>query len=154
MRHWYLSGFYFFYFISLGIVVPYWSLHLKYLGFNATEIGQLMSILLLTKVIAPNIWAAVADRMVYERGSSVALLQFATIATVAFYCLMFWAQSFWAVAAVMFAYCVFWNACLPQVEAATLNYFKSQDTQDAREYRYGSIRLWGSVGFIVRVLVR
>lgn len=156
MRNRHFSSFYFFYFITVGIVVPYWSLHLKYLDFNATEIGQLMGILLLTKVIAPNIWAVIADRMAYEKGSSLGLLKFATIATLAFYCLMFWATSFWTVAAVMVAYCLFWNACLPQLEAATLNHLKNnasnEDPDNKSSYGYGAIRLWGSIGFIVSVM--
>ena len=54
------------------------------------------------------------------------------------------AESFWAVAAVMLGYCVFWNASLPQLEAATLNHL-----DDKRQY--GQVRLWGSLGFIVTV---
>ena len=156
MRNWHFSSFYFFYFITVGVLVPYWSLHLKYLDFNATEIGQLMGIFLLTKVVAPNIWAILADRIAYKKGHSLGLLKFAVMATFALYCLMFWVSSFWHVAAVMFSYCLFWNACLPQLEAATLNHLKSGSTQtDAggnSAYHYGSIRLWGSIGFIVSVV--
>ena len=49
-------------------------------------------------------------------------------------------------AAVLFCYSIFWNACIPQVEAATLNHLEGE------RFRYGVIRLWGSVGFIVIVL--
>ena len=162
MRNWHFSGFYFFYFVSVGVLVPYWSLHLKYLDFNATQIGQLMGIFLLTKVVAPNIWATMADRIASEKGHSLGLLKFAAIAAFTFYCLMFWATSFWTVGAVMVAYCLFFNAWLPQLEAATLNHLKSQSSgnhssnqqdQDSGAHHYGSIRLWGSIGFIVSVMV-
>lgn len=159
MRNWHFSSFYFFYFITLGILVPYWSLHLQDLGFDATQIGQLMGIFLLTKMVAPNIWAALADRVAHEKGHSFGLLKFAAIATLALYCLMFWATSFWTVAAVMFSYCLFWNACLPQLEAATLNHLKGRSSSNiahtsssyGSSIHYGSIRLWGSIGFIVSV---
>ena len=97
MRNWHFSSFYFFYFITVGVLVPYWSLHLKYLDFNATEIGQLMGIFLLTKVVAPNIWAILADRIAYKKGHSLGLLKFAAMATFALYCLMFWVSSFFTV---------------------------------------------------------
>ncbi|MDX1334347.1 MAG: MFS transporter, partial [Gammaproteobacteria bacterium] len=37
-----LSGFYLFYFASLGALVPFWSLYLESLGFSKVEIGQLV----------------------------------------------------------------------------------------------------------------
>ena len=45
----------------------------------------------------------------------------------------------------MFSFCIFWNASLPQLEATTLNHLQE------RRDKYGQIRLWGSVGFIVMV---
>ena len=115
-------------------------------GFDATEIGQLMAVLLLTKVVAPNIWATVADNIAAKKGSSLSMLKFATLATLLIYCLTYFVDGFWNMALVMLSFCVFWNACLPQLEAATLNHLK--DDKD----KYGLIRLWGSIGFIVTVL--
>jgi len=145
MRGWHYSTFYFFYFTTIGVIIPYWSLHLQYIGFNATEIGQLMAILLATKVVAPNIWASVVDHLIAKHGSALGLLKFAVFATLIFYSLLYWVSSYWWVAFLMLGYCVFWNACLPQIESATLNYLKE------RRDEYGAIRLWGSIGFIVTV---
>ena len=145
MRSWHYSTFYFFYFTTIGVIVPYWSLHLQYIGFNATEIGQLMAILLITKVVAPNIWASIVDSLIAERGGALILLKFAIFFALVLFCLLYWASSYWAVAALMLGYCIFWNASLPQIESATLNYLKDQRDQ------YGGIRLWGSIGFIVTV---
>ena len=121
MRTWHLSNFYFFYFTTIGVVVPYWGLFLQSRGFNAREIGQLMAIFLLTKLIAPNIWASIADNMTAKKGSSLSLLKQASLITFVLYCLMFVVESFWATALVMFSFCIFWNASLPQLEATTLN---------------------------------
>ena len=145
MRTWYFSNFYFFYFATIGIIMPYWSVYLDYLGFSAKEIGQLMAIFLFTKVLAPNLWAAVADHLTAKHGSSLGILKFATFATVLIYGLMYLANGFWPVAAVMLGYCVFWNASLPQLEAATLNHLKDKRA-------YGRVRVWGSLGFIVTVV--
>ena len=145
MRTWRFSSFYFFYFTTVGVLVPYWGLFLQSRGFNAKEIGQLMAILLLTKLVAPNMWALLADKMTSKKGSAVSLMKQAAFVTFVLYCLMFVVHSFWATAAVMFAFCMFWNATLPQLEAATLNHLNE------RRDRYGQVRLWGFVGFIVMV---
>lgn len=110
------------------------------------EIGQLMAILLLTKVVAPNIWAAIADNLVARQGSSLVMLKYATFLTSLIFSFTYFADAFWLMALAMFSFCVFWNACLPQLEAATLNHLGDQRDQ------YGLIRLWGSVGFVVTVL--
>ena len=147
MRNLHFSNFYFFYFTTIGIIVPYWGLYLKYLGFSAMQIGELMAILLVTKVIAPNVWAAVADRAAIKHGSALGILRFATGMTLLSYLLMTFANQYWSIAIGMFAFCVFWNACLPQMEAATLNQL------DNKREKYGEIRLWGSIGFIVTVMI-
>ena len=126
--------------------MPYWSLYLKYLGFSAMEIGELMAILLLTKVIAPNLWAILADRSAVKHGDSLGLLRFAAGMALLCYLMIGLADQYWSMALGMFAYCVFWNACLPQMEAATLNQL------DNDREKYGEVRLWGSIGFIVAVM--
>ena len=60
--YWRLSGFYFFYFATLGALLPYWSLYLKDSGCNAIEIGKLSALLVATRIIAPNLWGWFADR--------------------------------------------------------------------------------------------
>lgn len=124
--------------------MPYWGVYLDFLGFTGKEIGQLMAIFLATKMIAPNIWAWIADWLVAKHGSAMAMVKFATLATVAIYLLLYFFEGFWPVAFIMLGYCVFWNATLPQLEAATLNQIQDKN-------QYGKIRLWGSIGFIVTV---
>ena len=63
-----------------------------------------------------------------------------------FFMLFYITSSYWSIALVMFGYCFFLNACLPQIEAATLNSLGNN------KHQYGRIRLWGSVGFIIAVL--
>lgn len=125
--------------------MPYWSVYLDHLGFSAKEIGQLMAIFLFTKVLAPNVWATLADYMAAKYGSSLGILKFATLATVIIYVSLYFVDGFWSVAAVMLGYCVFWNASLPQLEAATLNHLSDKRA-------YGKVRVWGSLGFIVTVV--
>jgi PPP family 3-phenylpropionic acid transporter len=61
MPYWRLSGFYFFYFATLGVLVPYWSLYLQSVGFTPVDIGNLIAILILSRIVAPVIWGWIAD---------------------------------------------------------------------------------------------
>lgn len=139
--YWRLSGFYFFYFASIGAFVPYWSLYLRELGYSATQIGELMSLLMATKVVAPNVWAWVADR----HGRRLHIIRLASFAAVAIFSVLLWARGYWALAVTMTGFSFFWHATLPQFEATTMTHL------GAVTHRYSHIRLWGSVGFIVAV---
>src|SRR5512143_2735290 len=59
-RH--LAGFYFFYFAYLGAFAPFFSLYLKSVGMPAVEIGMLMSLPQLSRIVAPHVWGWLADR--------------------------------------------------------------------------------------------
>jgi len=139
MNYWRLSGFYLFYFASLGALVPYWSLYLKSLGFSVTEIGQLVAILMATKIVAPNVWGWIAD----HTGQRMLIVRIASLLAAAAFAGVFLGSGYWWLVAVMIVFSFFWNASLPQFEATTMSHLGS-DT-----WRYSSIRLWGSVGFII-----
>ncbi|WJW74522.1 MFS transporter [Thiohalobacter sp. IOR34] len=139
--YWRLSGFYFFYFASLGALVPYWSLYLKALGFGGAEIGELIAILMATKLVAPNVWGWIAD----HSGRRMAIIRSASLLSVLAFAAVFWSHGYWPLALVMAGFSFFWNASLPQFEAVTLSHLGSST------HRYSSIRLWGSIGFILAV---
>jgi len=137
--YWKLSGFYFFYFASLGVLIPYWSLYLKSLGFNSLTIGSLVAILPATKLVAPYIWGWLAD----HTRRSMLIIRVASLLALCCFALVFVSQQLWWLTVAMLLFSFFWNAMLPQFEAMTLNHLGS-DT-----HHYSMIRLWGSLGFIV-----
>ena len=143
MPYWRLSTFYFFYFAVLGALVPYWGLFLQNRGFSAIEIGELMAILMATKIVAPNIWGWLGDHL----GRRMMIVRVASLLSMFVFAAMFISHSFWAIALVMIFYSFFWNASLPQFEAITFTYLRDKVA------RYARIRAWGSVGFIVTVLL-
>jgi len=142
MPYWRLSSFYFFYFAALGALVPFWGLYLQDRGFSALAIGQLMAVLMATKIVAPNIWGWIAD----HTGRCMSIIRLASLLSAVIFLGMFVVDGFWGIALVMSLFSFFWNASLPQMEAVTFNYLGS------RMRRYASIRLWGSIGFIFAVL--
>jgi len=141
MMYWRLSGFYLFYFASLGALIPYWSLYLKSLDFSITEIGQLMAILMATKIVAPNVWGWIAD----HTGQRMTIVRMASLLAAVAFLGVFAGDGFWWMVLVITVFSFFWNASLPQFEATTMNHLGENS------YRYSGIRLWGSVGFIVSV---
>lgn len=143
MPYWRLSNFYLFYFAALGVLVPYWGLYLKELGFEPVQIGALMAIPMATKFVAPFVWGWLGDHL--QRRMSIVRL--GALLTALVFGAVFWTTSFTGLALVMILFSFFWNAVLPQFEAVTLNYLGEQAT------RYARVRVWGSIGFILTVLL-
>ncbi len=137
-----ISAFYFAFFAVLGVLSPYWGPYLKGRGFEAAEIGTLIALLHVTKIIAPNLWGWLAD----TSGRRMAIIRLSCIAALFGFSGVLVPGGFWWMAAVMVAFSFFWNAALPQFEANTFNHLADQTHQYAR------IRLWGTVGFMVAVL--
>ncbi|WP_043887851.1 MFS transporter [Methylophaga thiooxydans] len=142
LPYWRLSGFYFFYFACLGVLVPYWSLYLKWEGFSASDIGELTAILLASRIIAPNVWGWIAD----HHGQRMRIVRFASFAATLVFTAIFFNQSYLWVAATLLLFSFFWNASLPQFEVTTLQHLGEHS------HHYSKVRVWGSIGFIVIVM--
>lgn len=140
--HWRLSAWYFFYFAFIGAFAPYFTLYLQSLGLAAPAIGMLMSLMLAMRLLAPNLWTWLADRI----GRKVMVIRISALLAMAGYGLFFVATGFWALFGAMALMSFFWSAALPMVEALTLRHL------EGRTEEYGHVRLWGSIGFIVAVL--
>jgi len=141
--YWRLSAFYFFYFASIGTLIPYWGLYLQSQGFGAQQIAFLIAIIMGTKIIAPNIWGWIAD----HTGRRIYVIRIASFFTIICFLGVFISLEYLWLTMVMIAFSFFWNANLPQFEALTLNHL-GKDTN-----RYSSIRLWGSFGFVLLVVI-
>lgn len=140
--YWRLSSLYFFYFLAVGILLPYWGLYLDYLGLTPAQIGVVVAIPMLTKVLAPNIWGWLAD----ASGQYLLVIRTGAVFALVFFIGLLIYRDYWAVVLYAAAFSFFWNAILPQFEVLTLDALGSQT-----DY-YSRIRLWGSIGFIVSVV--
>lgn len=141
--YWRLSGFYLVYFSALGVLVPYWGLYLKSLNFDARQIGELIAIIMATKIIAPYLWGWIAD----HTGKGMQIVRLASILSFLLFGLIFIEQSYWWIAFVMMSFSFFWNAALPQFEATTMSHLGEN------EHAYSKIRVWGSLGFVAAVVL-
>lgn len=119
--------------------MPYWGLYLQGLKFSPESIGQLMAILMATRIIAPNFWGYVADKT----GKRLQMVRAGAFLLMFFWLGVFFTENFWPLAFVLLGYSFFQNAILAQFEAVTIAHLGAQ-----REL-YSRLRLWGSIGFIV-----
>ncbi|MFP4075744.1 MAG: MFS transporter [Halochromatium sp.] len=137
-----LSSYYFFHFAALGALMPFWGPYLLERGFEPVAIGGLMAILMGTKILAPNLFGAIADR----RGTRMPIVRLGALIALLSFCAVFWAEGIWLMALTMAVWSFFWNGPLPLMEAVTFNHL------GARVSRYAQVRVWGSIGFILVVL--
>jgi PPP family 3-phenylpropionic acid transporter len=107
------------------------------------QIGELMAVIMVTKLIAPNIWGWIGD----HTGQRMPIVRMASLLSVICFLGVFSVDNFWSLALVIMLFSFFWNASLPQFEAVTMSYLQE------RIHHYSRIRLWGSVGFILAVVV-
>ncbi len=138
-----LAPVYLFYFGALGILIPYWAPYLRDIGLEPVQIGQVMAVYLGWRLLAPTAWGWLADRsgrpmLLVRVAAAASALAFAVVATQTGYTgLLLW----------MSVFAIFWTALIPQYEANTLAVL------GPRVGSYGRIRLWGSVGFILAVVL-
>jgi len=142
LPYWRLSGFYFWYFALLGGLFPYWSLYLNDQGLTPSQIGTLLAVPLVTKILAPNLWSWLAD----TSGRRLGIIRLGVVLAMLCFAGIFLVDSLFGLTLVLVGYSFFWNAVLAQHEVITLGFL------GARPERYGAIRLWGSVGFIAAVV--
>lgn len=143
MPYWRLSNFYFFYFALLGATAPFMPLYLEHLGFAPARIGELLALPMLMRCLAPNLWGWIGDKT----GQRLRIVRWGAVLTLAGFSLIFIRQDYGWLALVMLLHAFFWHAILPQFEVITFAHLKTQPE------RYSRIRLWGSIGFIVTVVL-
>ncbi|MFN9491374.1 MAG: MFS transporter, partial [Betaproteobacteria bacterium] len=129
-------------FAYLGAFAPFFALYLDSVGMSAVQIGVLMALPQVTRIVAPHLWGWLAD----HSGRRIGIVRAAGAAGTLAYLGVFAGDSFVLLFAVLFAMMFFWSAALPLVEATTLTHLGDDMS------RYGRIRVWGSVGFIGAVV--
>lgn len=140
--YWRLSGYYFFYFAFVGAFSPYFGLYLQSVGSSAAEIAVLMSLMSVMRTLAPTLWGWLADRF----GVRAPIVRWSAVLSVLGFSGFLLSTAYGALFVSMAFLSFFWSAALPLVETLTFAHLQGQTS------RYGSIRVWGSVGFVLAVL--
>ena len=135
------------YFAHIGFFNPYLPLWLKDLGLGLVAISVLTSVQAATRLFAPYVWGWLSD----HTGERVKLLRIGAAVALASACLLWLELSSWWLGVVLFVMFTHTSAMMPMSEASMAHLVSQGGAFDAR--RYGRVRLWGSVGFLVTVLV-
>lgn len=141
MQHAWLAAWYFFYFAFIGAYLPYFGLYLESIGLSPAQIGVLMSLGQLMRTLVPALWGWLSDRS----GTRGPWIRWSVAATVVCFGGYLLSAAFLPLLAISLLLHLFWSASLPLVEALTFAHLANSAE------RYGRIRLWGSIGFILAV---
>ncbi len=138
-----LSLAYFAYFGVLGIFVPYFGLFLDGRGFDSAQIGLLLALVTATRIVGPALWGTLADRTanplrIMRLGAAIAILAWFS---------SFIDAGFWPLLLGFALFSFFWTAILPQLEVCTFH------TLNDDAGAYSKIRTFGSVGYIILVML-
>ncbi len=132
--------FYFFSFCTLGVFFPYTPFYLKMNGFTGVEIGILLALVPLNKIIATNIWTNLFVKSKYK---SFFVILMIILSNVSLVFMWKYPTSFWAAIVSIYFFSLFRSGVLPLMDAATMEHTISSKVS------YGQIRMMGSIGFIV-----
>ena len=131
------------YFFGLGLFLPYFPMVLEEAGLRAAEIGAVLAVPLVVRLIANPFVSALADRfaspgLALSLLGGLAALGFASLALI---------TGFWAIALLLAATSLAWGPIVPLSDALA--------ARIDREGRgdYGRMRLWGSIAFIAANLI-
>ena len=137
-----ISTFYFFYFGSLGIYLPFLPLFLKAKGFSSVEIAFLIALLPIFKLIAPPIWGYLSDTLFSPKKVLIGTT-FLSAVTFIFFSVL---QNREWVYLLLSLYAFFRAPLIPLMNSLTFLFLGKKIEN------FTLIRVWGSIGFIVTAL--
>lgn len=129
------SGAYFLYFLAFGLFVPYFPAYLRGRGLDAAQVGWLVSLVPLMRVVVPPLVGLLADR---RRGPRF----WASVCAwggVGALCLMA-GPGYMMLLAGMIFFSAFTAPTIPLLDASAVR---------GGAQSFGSIRLWGSLGYLL-----
>ncbi|HHY98902.1 MAG TPA: MFS transporter [Firmicutes bacterium] len=136
-----LRSYYFLYFLAMG-AFSFIQLHFRSLGLSGVQIGTLGALMPLIGLISQPIWGAVSD---IKRSPNL-VLRMTLLMTAIMASLASFAHSYYWLIPAMAALALSQNANVPLADSITLSVLPQSVT-------YGSIRLWGSLGYAAGVLL-
>ncbi|MFY2559839.1 MFS transporter [Corallococcus terminator] len=133
-----LAGFYFLYFATVGIVLPFLPAWFKSLSLSATQVGLLLCLSPCVSLVVPPLWGHLADRT----GRTSRVLTVLALGAALAFGLVASARTFETLVPAMALYACFASAFTPLMDTLTLHHVAR--TGDS----FSHLRLFGSLGFI------
>ena len=143
-----LAIFYFAFFAYVGVSAPFLPLYLSARGLDATGIALVLAMPAAARIVAPSFWGWIADRS----GARRRVVIFSCLVQVCGFAVL---PEMEAAATMAVLFCVMGmlaGGAMPVVETIALTALARTHTTPGSAGRYGHVRLWGSLGFVVGVL--
>jgi len=137
-----LRAFMFFMFGPVALFLPYLPLYLQHHGFSPAEIGWLLTIGPVVAMLSNPVWGYASDRLQNVK-LILLILMAGSLAASQF---LFHVRPFWAVFLAMMLFYFFNTPIHP------INTSQVFQTIEGTPHRFGSFRIWGSIGYAVIVL--
>ncbi|MGD7007482.1 MFS transporter [Metabacillus sp. 84] len=135
--------YYFLVFFGIGALSPLLSVYLRDdIGLSGSQIGMVLSISPVVMILIQPVWGIISD----ATKKPVTLLTIALVMTAVMGIVFSAVSSYALIIAAAGILAVFQAALIPLSDSISINYVKKTKMD------YGSIRLWGAVGFAVSVL--
>jgi PPP family 3-phenylpropionic acid transporter len=138
-----MSGYYLFVFFGFGVLFPMMGIYFDELGLTGSQIGMIMSVGPIVAIIAQPFWGMVVDR--YQNPRTILTITTLLTGVTALGFLI--SESYFLFLLMAALLSLFQSAIVPISDSMTLSYVKREGIE------YGSIRLWGALGFAFAVWI-
>lgn len=129
-------------FMSVGITLPFLPGYFATLGLSGTQVGLALAVGPALAMIMPPLWGQLADRS----GRGGMILVVLCLGGALGFGLLSLAEGLWGVLAGLAAFHLFGSSMSSQLDALALHHAQATGRS------YVSLRLWGSIGFVVSTL--
>lgn len=138
-----IIGLYLFIYYGTGSFFPLMAQYYQSIGLSGTQIGTISSITPIISIFAQPIWGMLCDKLHVRKP----ILLLTLLASSAISLLFTQISTFAAVVCVFSLFSLFQCAIIPINDSIALNFAQKQNMH------FGSLRLWGSVGYAIATLV-
>jgi PPP family 3-phenylpropionic acid transporter len=127
----------------MGMFLPFFNLYCYHLDFSGLQIGTIAALRSVVMIVFALAWSVLADRFQIRRPLYI-LCNFISTIIWAFF---FFSTDFWVMLVITTFYAIFYAPIISFLEAFTM------DVLGEEKKSYGRLRMWGSMAFIITVIV-
>jgi PPP family 3-phenylpropionic acid transporter len=138
-----MSVYFYLLFFGFGVLYPMLGIYFDEVGLTGAQIGFIMSVGPVISIFSQPLWGVISDRFQNPRFLLTMATFFAGISVLGFVFI----QEYYLLVMMMGIFSIFQSGVVPISDSLTISYVKREGGE------YGTIRLWGAVGFAMAVWI-